>query len=341
MQCELLAVVGRRRVGKTFLIKNFYKQFDFECTAIPNADINDQLLNFHRKLVIYSVKKKNFGVPKNWIDSFYQLQIVLGLKKSKKKKVLFIDELPWMETSRSKFVDALAHFCNDYAVHSNVLLIICGSAASWLIQKIVLNKGGLHNRITQLINLKPFTLIETEEFLKYKCITYNRQDIATMYMINGGIPLYLNEYKKGLSIAQNVDLIWFNKNGILYNEFEAIFTSLFFNPQNHISFVRALATKRKGLTRVELLFFTKIEDGGSVTKTLQVLIAAGFITLIFPFGKSKKDSLHRLTDAYRLYYLQFIEKHKKLQTQYYSICKLQLLGKYGVGMPSKIFVLHI
>ncbi len=188
IQSELLAVVGCRRVGKTFLIKNFYQQFDFECTAIPNADINDQLLNFHRKLVIYSVKKKNFEVPKNWIDAFYQLQIVLGLKKSKKKKVLFIDELPWMDTSRSKFVDALAHFWNDYAVHSNVLLIICGSAASWMIQKIVQNKGGLYNRITQLIILKPFTLIENEEFLKHKCITYNKQDIATMYMIIGGIP---------------------------------------------------------------------------------------------------------------------------------------------------------
>jgi uncharacterized protein len=310
-QSELVAIIGRRRIGKTFLIKNYYQKFDFFCTAIHNAEIEMQLENFSLKLSQYGLSKKQNRQNENWLQAFKQLELLLDSKRSKRKKIVFIDELPWMDTPKSNFVDALAHFWNDYAVHSNVALIICGSAASWMIKKIVENKGGLHNRITQLIKLNPFSLLETERFLKSKGIVYDRYDIAKLYMINGGVPHYLNELEKGLSLAQNIDKIWFTKSSILYKEFDVLFSSLFSNSENHVSIVRALATKRKGLTRLELLKLTKLSDGGSITKVLMELEAATFIEFVLPFGKTKKDMLYRLSDSYTLFYLQFIEKHTK------------------------------
>lgn len=310
-QSEMLAIIGRRRIGKTFLIKNFYQKFDFFCTGMHEEEMDMQLENFSLKLTQYGLPKKDITKSENWFQAFKQLELLLNSKKTKRKKLVFIDELPWMDTPKSNFVNALAHFWNDYAVHSNVALIICGSAASWMIKKIVENKGGLHNRITQLMKINPFTLLETEQFLKSKKIIYDRYDIAKLYMINGGVPHYLNELSIGLSLAQNIDKIWFTKSSILYKEFDVLFASLFLNPENHISVTRALATKRKGLTRLELLKLTKLSDGGSITKVLIELEAAAFIEFVQPFGKTKKDTLFRLSDPYTLFYLQFIEKHTK------------------------------
>lgn len=310
-QSEFVAMIGRRRVGKTFLIKNHYHQFDFECTALHNGSLAEQLQNFHFKLIQYGGGKFAKTIPANWLQAFQQLQLLLKSKRGNRKKIVFIDELPWMDTAKANFTDALAHFWNDFAVHNNVLLVICGSAASWIIKKIVHNKGGLHNRITQLIILQPFTLKETEQFLNSKKIIYSRYDIALLYMVMGGIPFYLNELKKGLSAVQNLDKLCFTQNGLLKDEFNKLFSSLFTNAGNHILLVKALATKRRGLTRIEILKITKLSDGGNITRLLEELQSAGFIQTILPFGKTKKESLFRLTDAYSLFYLQFIEKHSK------------------------------
>ncbi len=310
-QSEFIAMVGRRRVGKTFLIKNHYHQFDFECTALHNGNLSEQLENFCFKLTQYGGAKFCKTAPTNWLQAFQQLQLFLKSKKSNRKKIVFIDELPWMDTAKAKFTDALAHFWNDFAVHSNVLLVICGSAASWILKKIVHNKGGLHNRITQLITLQPFTLKEAEQFLKSKKINYDRYDIALIYMVMGGIPFYLNELKKGFSAVQNLDKLCFAKHSLLKDEFSKLFSSLFANAANHIIVVKALATKRKGLTRNQLLKITKLSDGGSISRLLEELQSASFIQTILPFGKTKKETLYRLSDAYTLFYLLFIEKHKK------------------------------
>ncbi len=308
---EFVAMIGRRRVGKTFLIKNHFRQFDFECTALHNGTLEEQLENFVTKLKQYGGGKYAKATPANWLQAFQQLHLFLKSKKGNRKKIVFIDELPWMDTAKAKFTDALAHFWNDFAIHNNILLIICGSAASWILKKIVHNKGGMHNRITQLITLQPFTLKETEQFLKSKKIVYDRYDIALLYMVMGGIPFYLDELKKGLSAVQNLDKLCFTKNGLLKDEFTKLFNSLFANAANHIKLVKALAIKRKGLTRNEILKITNLSDGGSVTRLLEELQSAGFIQSILPFGKTKKETLHRISDPYSLFYLQFIETHTK------------------------------
>ncbi len=307
---EMIAIVGRRRVGKTFLIKQVYAQLDFEFTGILNAPLNEQLENFTNKLVEYGQLKK-IVPPVSWLQAFNQLKQLLNAKKTKKKKIIFIDELPWLDSPKARFMEALGYFWNDYAVNKNIVIVICGSAASWMIRKVIHNKGGLHNRITKIIELKPFTLHETELFLQSKKIVLTRYEITQLYMAMGGIPYYLNEIKKGASVAQNIDRICFQKNSLLATEFEKLFSSLFVNADNHITIIKALASKWKGLTRKDIVAITKLTDGGNITKVLQELEMSSFIAATYPFGKIKKEKLYRLSDFYSLFYLHFIVRQTK------------------------------
>jgi len=308
---EMLAVVGRRRVGKTFLIREVYKDaICFEMTGIKDALKEEQLYNFSIQLAEFSNSKIELAVPDNWIKAFHQLTRYLDTIKSKKKKVIFFDELPWLATRRSGFIEALAYFWNNRASKQNIVVVICGSAASWMIDKVVNNKGGLHNRITRLIQLEPFNLAETELFFKKKNVKLTRYQIVQIYLTMGGIPHYLKEVKPGLSAAQNIDKICFQKNGLLRNEFQNLYPALFDNAQNHENIIRALAKKGVGLTRNELVKTLKISDGGSLTRYLNELITSGFVSKYLPFGKQKKETLYRLTDEYSLFYIRFIERGK-------------------------------
>lgn len=306
---EMLAIIGRRRVGKTFLTRQVYKEtICFEMTGIKDASKKEQLYNFSVQLAEFSKSKIDLAIPENWIKAFTQLARFLDSLKSKKKKVIFFDELPWLATRRSGFLEALAYFWNNHAEKQNIVVVICGSAASWMIDRVVGNKGGLHNRITKLIQLEPFSLAETEAFFKVKNVKLTRYQIVQIYLTMGGIPHYLKEIKPGLSAAQNIDKICFQKNGLLKNEFQNLYPALFENAQNHENIIRALAKKGMGLTRNEIVQFAKLSDGGSLTRYLRELVASGFVSQYQPFGKQKKETLYRLTDEYSLFYIRFIEK---------------------------------
>lgn len=308
---EMLAIIGRRRVGKTFLIRQVYKNtMCFEMTGIKDATKKEQLYNFSVQMKEFSKSKIELAIPENWIKAFNQLAGYLDLLKTKKKKVVFFDELPWLATHRSGFLEALAHFWNNWANKQNIVVVICVSAASWMIEKVVQSKGGLHNRITKLIQLEPFSLAETELFFKKKNVKLTRYQIVQIYMTMGGIPHYLKEVEPGLSAAQNIDNICFQRNGLLKNEFQKLYPALFDHAQNHENIIRALAKKGVGLTRNEIVRLTKFSDGGSLTRYLGELVTSGFISQYQPFGKQKKDALFRLTDEYSLFYIRFIEKGK-------------------------------
>lgn len=326
-EAEMIAVLGRRRVGKTFLIKSAYQQwFNFQFTGIQNVTNQEQLQNFSYAL---SLAKGDFvAVPSNWIAAFMQLILYLKEQPVGKKQVVFIDELPWLATRKSGFLKGLSFFWNSWAVDQNIVVVICGSAASWMIQKVVNHTGGLHNRITQYIHLKPFTLAETETYLKYKYINLNRYQIAQLYMIIGGIPHYLKNIKSGRSTAQIIDDLCFSDTGFLKNEFSKLYPALFEDSEKHILIIRALTKKWKGMTRKEIVQAVSFSDGGTLTRILEELIQSSFISAYHPFGKKKKDKLYRLTDEYSLFYLQFMEKNKQegaqtwqhlSQTQTYKI----------------------
>jgi uncharacterized protein len=310
-EAEMVSVIGRRRIGKTFLIKTIYQEhIVFELTGVKDSPVEEQLGNF-----AYALKKasKNTLIIKpfsDWMEAFYVLTDYLEKLPQDRKYVVFFDEVPWFSQYKSDFIRGLSYFWNSWAVNQNIVVVICGSSASWMIQKIVNDRGGLHNRITRRLFLKPFTLAETETYLKSRNINLNRYHIMQLFMAMGGIPHYLKEIDGGKSAAQNIDDICFTETGILRDEFSNLFTSLFDDSYNHIAVIRALAKTHQGIDRNTLIKTAKVSNGGTLTNVLEELNQSGFIDSYAPFGKKTKDRLYRLTDEYSLFYLQFIENQE-------------------------------
>jgi AAA+ ATPase superfamily predicted ATPase len=309
---ELLAIYGRRRVGKTFLIRNFYhSNMVFSVSGQHNGKTSEQLLNFTEELNTWFPQKKQLSAAVSWPEAFNRLKEATDSIKHKNKKVFFFDELPWLDNHKSGFLSSFSHFWNTYAsTRNDILVIICGSAASWIIEKVINNKGGLHNRVTQKIRLLPFTLKETQAYLQHRQINIEPYQLLQLYMVMGGIPAYLNGIEKGKSAAQNIERICFSKDGILASEFNNLYASLFNTPEKHIQVIQALAKKNKGLARLELLKAAKLSTGGGTTTVLNELTESGFIEKVFPFEKTERNILYHLTDEFSLFYFKFMHNQK-------------------------------
>jgi AAA+ ATPase superfamily predicted ATPase len=308
-QSELLVVFGRRRVGKTYLIRQYYKEeLIFETSGLYGGNMADQLHQFNIELS--KRKRRENPVPKTWMDAFAELGNYINSLRTKKKKVIFIDEFPWMATAKSKFIMAFENFWNNYCTRrTDLVVVLCGSAASFMIQKIIRNKGGLHNRISRKIRLLPFSPKETADFLKNKGIDYTAYDILQLYMTLGGIPHYLDKLEKGLSMAQNIDMLCFKKDALLKQEFNELFTSLFDNSERHLKIVRTLALSNQGMSRSEQMKKSMLPSGGDLSLKLSELSESGFITEYQFFGNRKHLTLYRLTDEYSKFYLKFMDKN--------------------------------
>lgn len=317
-QSEMLAVIGRRRVGKTFLIRETLKsKIDFELIGLKDGTVELQLQNFQLQLARTFENIVFQSTIKNWLEAFENLIQCLQTLPKSKKAVLFFDEFPWLDGQKSGFKTAFTHFWNSYASQKNVLVIICGSAATYMKDKVLNDKGGLHNRVTKYINLQPFTLKETEMFLKQKGIHLNTYQIVQLYMVFGGIPHYLNQVEKGLSAAQNIDKHCFQANGFLRHEFQNLYQALFNKAERHEELVELLSKKASGLTRQELADQSSMSNGGGFTKVLNELEQSGFIQSLHPFGKKSKDKIYRLTDYFSLFYFKFMVPAKNPEPGYF------------------------
>lgn len=310
---EFVAVYGRRRVGKTHLVREFFDdRICFEIIGKHGVTLSDQLDNFAQALG----KAIGMGIqpqrPTSWSEAFRQLEHFLESSVQKEKigkRIVFFDELPWLNTPRSKFLSSLEHFWNSWGSRQgDFILIVCGSAASWMLQKIVLAKGGLHNRLTRQIRLLPFTLRETEAFLQFQGVDLTRSQIVELYMVMGGVPHYLKQAEPGLSAAQIIDKSCFSSQGLLREEFNKLYTSLFDEGEQHQQIIKTLAKKRQGLTRNEILQSIGLQSGGSASHRLEELEESGFILSLIPFGKNANDALYRLSDEYSLFFLDWISK---------------------------------
>lgn len=309
-KAEFLVLYGRRRVGKTYLVKKYYdEKFAFHLTGMADATTPIQLANFtsaYRQVA--ELEKAN--IPKTWFEAFALLKKLIESKGSE-LCIVFLDEMPWLDTPRSRFIMALEHFWNSYgAWKNNLKLIACGSAASWMINKLINNHGGLHNRVTRRLHIKPFTLNETEAFFEFKHIKFERYQIVELYLALGGIPYYLEEIEGGLSVAQNIDKLYFSKTGLLKNEYKNLFRSLFRNADNHEAIVNALATKAKGLLRDEIITLAELPNGGNTTKALDELELSGFIRKYEPFKRKSRNSLYQIIDPFVLFHHQFVKNTK-------------------------------
>lgn len=311
-QAEFLVIYGRRRVGKTFLVRQHLKNnIVFDITGTQHATKEQQLADFYAECLKRKKGNKKIQPPLNWHDAFSCLVACLKtLPPKKKKHVVFIDEMPWLDTARSEFVPALEFFWNQHlSKMNNVLLIACGSASSWIKKKLINARGGLHNRVTQRIKLLPFNLHETELFLKRKGVMLPHYQVLELYMVMGGIPFYLNQVTKGKSSMQLIDEICFSKKGLLYSEYAQLYHSLFKNANHHVAIIAVLAAQPRGVSRQLLAAKTKLSEG-SLSRALEELVDCDFISVYDPYINKKKESVYKLTDLYSLFYLKFIKPNK-------------------------------
>lgn len=314
---EFVAVYGRRRIGKTYLIrKTFKNEFLFQYTGGYKITNKKQLEEFHNSLISQGLDP-NSPIPKDWFDAFHLLEnLVAGA--TQKRKVIFIDELPWMDARNSRFVQAFEHFWNSWAsARQDILLIICGSATSWIINKIFRNKGGLYNRVTYKMYLKQFSLHECEELVTAFHLPYNRNMIMEGYMVMGGVPYYWTKLDSTKSIQSNINDLFISDYGELRDEYEYVYSSMFNKPDKYLKVIEALAGKKGGLTREEIVTKGDLENNGQLSNILDDLIRCGFVRKYCHTGKHQKDALYQLVDCYSLFYHQFVKKAYNADEQYW------------------------
>ena len=315
---QLVIVYGRRRVGKTFLINEFFdNKFAFKLTGAYGKPKGYQLRNFSSEFVRRTGKERD--IPNDWIHAFEYLREYLENKPLNEKQIVFFDEVPWLDTLNSGFLDAFEWFWNDWASSChNIIFIVCGSATSWMISNLNENKGGLFNRQTCRLYLEPFTLNETECFLKSRNINWSRYEIAEAYMIMGGIPYYLNMLRGGLSYSRNIDSLFFKRKGELWDEFDHLYKTLFSNSESYVKVVQALSQKTGGLTRNEIAKKTGMPANGDLTKTVSNLISSGFVRVSSFYKKKKKEALYQLADYYTAFYFRYIRDNYGKDEHYWS-----------------------
>jgi len=306
-RAEFVAIYGRRRVGKTYLVKTLLEEsFVFYATGLKDGEKAEQLRNFNDEIA-------NFGgdpaLPaSDWREAFDNLRKLLAARGGSEKKVIFLDEISWMAKPKTTFLSALDHFWNRWmSSRKDVLLILCGSATAWILENIVNDTGGLHNRLTRQIALAPFTLRECEEYYCEKGMTVPRYQIAEAYMVFGGIPYYLDYMRPELSLYQNIDRLYFQAKAPLGNEYDNLFRSLFKNAGNHEAVIRALSEKARGVTRADIEQATG-QYGGGLTKVLEELIACDFVRKYRAFGKKERDRLYQLVDPFTFFHLRFHDR---------------------------------
>lgn len=304
-QSEFIAIYGRRRVGKTFLVRELFEgQFAFRMTGMENANTEKQLENFHNALSNFTTQATQ---PDSWTQAFKMLSNYIEIEADEGPKLLFFDELPWFDTRGASFVGALEHFWNNWAAYRrDIKLIVCGSATTWMLDKVINSRGGLHNRATHTMLLSPFTLGEVEQYFRANGFPYERSELLECYMAVGGVAYYLSLFEREKSVAQNLDQLCFTRGGELVDEFQKLFRSLFRKSDNHIAVITALHKKGMGMTRQEIVEAARQTNNGNLTRLLRELEECAFIRSYTPFKKDKKDKLYQLIDPFTLFHFRFM-----------------------------------
>ena len=275
-------------------------------TGIFEGLLADQLANFTARLSVHSGKQQL--MPKNWFAAFAMLQEYLEGLDADRQLVVFIDELPWLDTPNSRFIKALELFWNSWgSTCGRLKFIVCGSATTWMLGKLLGDKGGLHNRVTHRMYLRSFTLAETEEYLKANGFVYGRQQIIDTYMIVGGVPFYLSMLRSSLGVEQNVDELFFAEDAPLRDEYNFLFRSLFKDAKKYTRVVELLAKHGKGLTKPEIVKALKVTDNGTFSEVLDNLVCCDFLRRYSAFGKKERDMMYQLVDPYTLFYIRFVK----------------------------------
>ena len=325
-EAEFVAIYGRRRVGKTYLVsETFAGKMAFHHAGLSPLEMEEidgstplrkQLKHFYNSLILHGMKKSR--CPDNWLDAFLMLELFLQERDNGKRQVVFFDELPWMDTQKSGFLTAFEGFWNTWGCYrKNLMVIVCGSATTWIKNKLIDNNGGLYGRLTYEIKLSPFSLKDCKDFVESKKVKLSEYDIVQAYMIMGGIPYYLKHLEKGKSLAQSVDSVFYAKNAPLKDEFDRLFASVFKNPDKMKAIIECIGKKNAGYTRQEISQLTGITAGGTLSEDLDALIASDFIIKYIPFGMGARDECYKLADPFCLFYLRFVKNKSSLDNSFW------------------------
>lgn len=346
-EAQFVALYGRRRVGKTYLVNELFRnKFTFKHAGLSpiesgesklKSPLKAQLRNFYNSMVLSGLSPKR--IPKDWMDAFLMLEVALQEKDDGSKQLIFIDELPWLDTPKSGFITAFESFWNNWACsRKNLMLIVCGSATSWMSDKLINNHGGLYDRVTYEVKLEPFTLAECEQFFLERNIRFSRYDVANAYMIFGGIPFYLGYFGPSSSLAQNVDRLFFEKNSPLIDEFERLFNSVFTNGEFIKTLVKVIGKKRIGCTREEIISELNIPSNGMLSSSLKALISSDFVIKYQPYG-SKKKEYYKLIDPFCIFYLKFVESFSKLSDDFWlsNVSSQNIVSWRGIAFENVCF----
>lgn len=308
-ESEFVAIYGRRRVGKTYLVRETFEgRFAFHHSGLAKGGMKRQLANFTISLKSFGLE--NCPVLKDWDEAFCRLREVIDAS-TLPKKVVFIDEMPWLDTPRSDFLSALEGFWNGWAsARKDILLIVCGSAAAWISKKLFRNRGGLHNRVTCRISLNPFSLKECEDLARERGLSMSRKDIAECYMALGGIPFYWRYLDRRFSVAQNFDRMFFAEGAPLEDEFVELYASLFRNSKLPMLVVKTLAGRLLGMSRNDIAHALGISASGKLTEALEALTVSGFIRRYNPFGSGCNNRIFQLTDPFTLFHFRFLASRR-------------------------------
>lgn len=315
---EFLAIYGRRRVGKSFLIDEVYgKRMAFSTVGVyfkkdERPDIRyrqEQLAHFYESLLQYGMSA-DIPMPSSWREAFRLLRQLLEKKRSK-RKVVFLDELPWLAGPQSsELVAELGFFWNSWACKQrNIILVVCGSATSWMLDNVIREYGGLYSRLTMKLQLFPFTLGECEEYYKNKHFHFSRYEIALSYMALGGIPYYMDMLRNDRTLSENIDSIFF-ENTRIKQEFEDVYIGLFSSSDKYMDIVEELGKHKYGMTRKEIASALQLTSGGGLSTMLDNLEQSGIIANYPRLGGKRKELVYQLVDFFSLFYLSYIRKQK-------------------------------
>ena len=305
---QFIAVYGRRGTGKTFFVEELLgERIDLTVTGIPGGSRKDELHNFSRELSARSGQK--FPFTRSWMDAFRQLRSFIETRKEQESIIVFLDELQWMDTPKSRFLTMLGHFWNSYGNWvRNFRLIIASSDPGWMIQKVFGDPGELYGRIVCRLWLRPFTLRETEELLQRRGFHLDRRETLLAHMLTGGVPYFLTMLDPKESLAENTERLFFSPDAPLCAECESVLSSLSAvsegSPGRRI--LELLAQNDRGLRIEEITKALKPEPEDIIQDALQGLEESGLTRVYGSFRKRKHGAVHCLSDSSLLFCLRFV-----------------------------------
>ncbi len=313
---ELICVYGRRRVGKTFLVEQTFRDFAFRAVGLEKGTTKQQLKSFGQRLIEYGDDIKQ--TPENWFEAFSRLDKILSGESIRRslngKKIVFLDEFPWFATKKSDFLVAFEDYWNRRGTQDgDLLFIICGSATSWIIKNVIKNTGNMFQRVTKKICVEPFTLAETELFFKDREFDWSREQIAECQMIFGGLPFFFDLMNTSQSLVKNINRLLFDKDALFGDETKKLLDATLSESPIYEKILSKLAFARYGIKKSELQVEIAAPNG-TYGRAVQDLVDCGYVIEYKKKYEEYNPLYIQLVDPFLLFHYHYLSKEKRIDS---------------------------